>query len=147
MDWKRRLPRAKYDPQNVLLDMGYTFLFNLVDALLQSYGFDTYKGFYHTLFFQRKSLACDIMEPFRVLIDKQLVKSWNLGQIKLEDFEYKYGKYQLSWEKSSYYATLFLEVLTENKDEIYSFTKGFYYHIMNTEKDLPKWNITARKNV
>ena len=55
--------------------------FNCMDSLLRLYGFDTYKGFYHKLFFQRKSLACDVMEPFRCVIDKQILKAFNLGQI------------------------------------------------------------------
>ncbi|MBL6666844.1 MAG: CRISPR-associated endonuclease Cas1 [Flavobacteriaceae bacterium] len=35
MDWRGRKPRTKNDPTNVLLDIGYTLLFNYVDAMLQ----------------------------------------------------------------------------------------------------------------
>src|SRR3990170_1354175 len=86
--WYRRAPRTKEDINNLLLDMGYTFLFNYIDSLLRLFGFDTYKGFYHQLFFQRKSLSCDIEEPFRPLIDHQLIKSHNLGQIDEKDLKF-----------------------------------------------------------
>lgn len=65
LDWKGRKPRTKCDPINVLLDMGYTYLFNFIESLLLLYGFDIYKGVYHQVFYQRKSLVCDLVEPFR----------------------------------------------------------------------------------
>ena len=41
-NWNGRTPRAKTDITNLLLDIGYTYLFNFVDSLLKLYGFDTY---------------------------------------------------------------------------------------------------------
>ena len=69
MNWKGRKPRVKHDELNVLLDIGYTFLFNFIEAHLRLYGFDLYSGVYHTVFYQRKSLVCDLVEPFRCIID------------------------------------------------------------------------------
>lgn len=63
VNWNGRKPRVKNDYVNVTLDIGYTMLFNLVDAILQIYGFDTYYGVFHRCFYMRKSLVCDIMEP------------------------------------------------------------------------------------
>jgi CRISPR-associated protein Cas1 len=85
-NWNGRKPRIKPDEINCLLDIGYTILFNIIDALLNCYGFDTYKGVYHTNFYQRKSLVCDLVEPFRSLIDIQVRKAHNLKIIKKEDF-------------------------------------------------------------
>ena len=79
--WQGRKPRAKIDPINVLLDIGYTFLFYLVENMLNLYGFDIYKGVYHQFFYQRKSLVCDLAEPFRCIVDKQIRNAYNLGQI------------------------------------------------------------------
>jgi CRISPR-associated protein Cas1 len=53
MEWYKRLPRTKIDINNLLLDIGYTMLFNFIDCLLRLHGFDTYKGIYHQLFFHR----------------------------------------------------------------------------------------------
>lgn len=141
MKWIRRMPRTKFDINNVLLDIGYTFLFNFIDSLLRLYGFDTYKGFYHKLFFQRKSLACDIMEPFRCLVDRQLLKSFNLGQIKNSDFEYKNGRYQISFENRQKYAGIFLEAIMDNKEEMFNYVRDFYRFLVVEGKSMPFFKI------
>jgi len=129
--WVRRAPRTKGDIHNILLDIGYSMLFNCTDSLLRLHGFDTYKGFYHKLFFQRKSLACDIMEPFRCIIDKQLLKAWNLKQIDPKDFTVVKGRYTLSYEASRTYAELFMGTIMDNKDDLYKYVHGFYRYVMN----------------
>ena len=53
--WRRRAPRTKEDIPNLLMDIGYTYLFNFIDSLLRLHGFDTYKGYYHKLFFDDKA--------------------------------------------------------------------------------------------
>ena len=55
--WKSRQPRTKCDMTNTLLDIGYTILFNVINALLEMYGFDVYVGILHKQFFHRKSLV------------------------------------------------------------------------------------------
>lgn len=50
LGWAGRKPRVKRDVINLLLDIGYTVLFNYLDALVSSYGFDTYKGNLHQEF-------------------------------------------------------------------------------------------------
>lgn len=126
IDWKRRSPRTKQDIPNFLLDIGYTMLFNCMDSLLRLYGFDTFKGFYHKQFFQRKSLSCDMVEPFRCLIDKQLVKSCNLGQIDANDFKFKDGKYSLHYVKSRKYSEIFMEVIMQNREAMYKMVRSLY---------------------
>lgn len=141
MNWIRRMPRTKYDINNTVMDIGYTFLFNFIDALLNLYGFDNYKGCYHKLFFQRKSLSCDIMEPFRCLIDRQILKSFRLKQIKEKDFKIIGGKYVLSWENQSRYGKIFFDCLMSRKEEIFLFVKEFYYYMMNDGRDFPFFKI------
>ncbi|PIU08036.1 MAG: hypothetical protein COT31_03420 [Candidatus Moranbacteria bacterium CG08_land_8_20_14_0_20_34_16] len=137
MHWIRRMPMTKFDTNNVLLDIGYTFLFNFIDSLLRLYGFDTYKGFYHKLFFQRKSLSCDVMEPFRCLIDKQLLKSHNLGQICTRDFRYEKEKYILDFEKQQKYVRIFLEAIMAEKEAMFNYVRDFYRFFVIEEKDFP----------
>ncbi len=141
LGWRRRMPRTKFDPYNVLLDIGYTFLFNYVDALLRLHGFDTYKGFYHKLFFQRKSLTCDIVEPFRCIIDRQLLKSFNLKQINENDFKVMSGRYVLEYNKSQKYAEIFLGAIIGRKEEIFSYVKDFYRNIMSEKGECPTFSI------
>jgi len=138
--WYKRMPRAKVDEINVLMDIGYTFLFNFIDALLSLYGFDTYKGFYHQLYFQRKSLACDLVEPFRCIIDKQIRKSFNLKQIDLDDFEFKNGQYSLSYKNQRKYLKFFSESLMAHKEDMYIYVRNFYFMLMNGQ-DFPEFNI------
>lgn len=139
--WYKRMPRTKIDHYNILLDIGYTFLFNYIDSLLRIYGFDVYKGFYHKLFFQRKSLTCDIVEPFRCIIDRQLLKSFNLKQINEKDFKYSNGKYYLGYDKSQKYAKIFFDAILSNKEEIFIYVKDYYRHIMAEENDFPTFEI------
>jgi CRISPR-associated protein Cas1 len=136
IDWYARMPRVKPDVPNFLLDMGYTFLFNFVDALLCLFGFDTYKGFYHKLFFQRKSLVCDIIEPFRPIIDREVLKMHTLNIVSENDFKIVDGKYSLKAFKENYkYAYIFLSVLMKNKEEIYNYVQRFYRFIMDSERN------------
>lgn len=135
LGWRRRAPRVKEDIPNLLLDIGYTYLFNFVDAVLRVYGFDTYKGVYHKLFFARKSLACDLMEPFRPIIDRKLRAAWNLGQIKEEDFKYWNHRYQLPWQVSNVYSKLFFETIMDEKEEIFLYIRDYYRYVMNPEEN------------
>jgi len=140
--WNRRAPQTKEDITNFLMDIGYTYLFNYVDAILRLFGFDTYKGFYHQLFFQRKSLSCDLVEVFRPIVDKTIVKGYNLQKIKEEDFIYKYGAYQIKSDSKlrSKYSIMFFEAITDHKEEIYKYLRQYYLHQMSPEKyQFPKY--------
>src|SRR5690606_21300734 len=44
VDWSGRRPRTKIDPINVILDIGYTYLFAIIEGMLNLYGFDIYSG-------------------------------------------------------------------------------------------------------
>lgn len=134
--WKRRAPQTKEDITNLLLDIGYTYLFNYCDVLLRLFGFDTYKGYYHRLFFQRKSLVCDVMEPIRPIIDSQLLKSFHLGQIKEKDFVFKNGRFEFKegFKTSKIYSGIFLEAINDRKEEIYAYILNFYRYSMDAAK-------------
>lgn len=133
--WQRRAPRTKEDIPNLLLDIGYTFLFNYVDSLLRLFGFDTYKGFYHQLFFQRKSLSCDIMEPMRPLISKQLLKSYNLGQINEKDFDFRQGSYSFkNGSDRGKYVDIWFKAIMNQREAIYTYILGFYRYLLNPSK-------------
>ncbi len=133
--WYRRVPRGKVDENNILLDMGYSYLFHFIDSLLRLFGFDTYKGVYHQLFFQRKSLACDMMEPFRCVIDRALLKIHTLHRFDSGDFFVKNGMYQLSYKNGSKYSKVFLEEILKQKNEIYEFVRGYYYRVINVDEE------------
>ena len=96
-NWQARRPRAKQDAINCLMDIGYSLLFCFIEGLLLVYGFDVYLGVYHRhfFFFQRKSLVCDLVEPFRPIIDYTIYKAFKLNQIKEKDFSIIQNQYFL----------------------------------------------------
>jgi len=136
INWYARMPRVKPDIPNFLLDLGYTYLFNFIDALLCLFGFDTYKGFYHKLFFQRKSLVCDIIEPFRGIIDREVLKMYTLNIVKKDDFKAVDGKIILtSYKNNQKYSIRFFEAIMKNKEQIYKYVQGFYRFLMDSNKN------------
>lgn len=126
LGWNRREPRCKRDIANLLLDIGYTWLFQFMESLLSLYGFDLYCGVLHTFFYQRKSLVCDIVEPFRCIIDARIKKAYNLGQIDEKDFELKDGRYFLNFNKQEKYIALFLKDILSYKEEMFKFCRSYY---------------------
>ncbi|MDR1284571.1 MAG: type V CRISPR-associated endonuclease Cas1 [Campylobacteraceae bacterium] len=138
LEWKSRSPRTKVDPINATLDIGYTILFNYIEVFARLFGFDPYKGVYHQLWFKRKSLICDLVEPFRCLIDRQVRQAFNTRQCKTEDFNLIKNEYVLKREKNGDYAKMFYNVLIEQKSEIFNYMRQFYRYFMQ-QNDLLKY--------
>lgn len=130
VDWKGRKPRIKNDYVNVTLDIGYTMLFNIVDAILQVYGFDTYYGVFHKCFYMRKSLVCDLMEPIRPVVDYQVRKSINLGQCKENDFEVINNRWCLKYKSNPQYIQFLMNAILEYKDDIFLYIQQYYRFFM-----------------
>ncbi len=137
--WHGRKPRTKFDEINTLMDIGYTYLFHFIEANLRLYGFDLYKGFYHTTFFQRKSLVCDIMEPFRCIIDNAISRIFALKTFDPKDFKIYKGQYQIKLETGSKYTKIFLAAIMENKEEIFRYIQTFYRIRIKEGDDYPKF--------
>lgn len=126
LGWTRRAPRCKHDIYNVLLDIGYTYVFHFIEALLSLYGFDLFCGVHHTFFYQRKSLVCDIVEPFRCIIDRRIRKAYNLKQIDPEDFFLKDNQWNLAYKEQDKYTRLFLKDILAEKQKIFLFCQSYY---------------------
>lgn len=141
--WKGRKPRVKFDMTNALLDIGYTLLFSYIDSLTSLFGFDRYNGILHRQFYMRKSLVCDLVEPFRVIIDKQVKKGINLGQFKERDFEIFDGKWCLKYKKSAEYSQVFMQAILEYKNEMFVYVRTVYRCFMQNKinTDFPVWRI------
>ncbi len=135
LGWKGRKPRIKSDYINSLLDIGYTLLFNIIDALLNIYGFDVYCGIFHKEFYMRKSLVCDLVEPFRPIIDVQVKKSINLKQFKVDDFYFDRNTYKLNYEASKKYILIFLQAILKYKEDLFTYVQSYYRSFMK-EKDV-----------
>ena len=133
LDWKGRKPRAKIDKTNVILDIGYTYLFNIMEGMLNLYGFDVYKGIYHQSFYQRKSLVCDLVEPFRCIVDRKVKNAYALGQIKEEDFTESKGQFFLKIDQSKKYTSWLVQEIMKYKEEIFLYTQSYYRAFMRNK--------------
>ena len=145
--WHGRIPRVKMDVTNFLLDVGYTLLFSLIEATATLFGFDLYVGNLHQEFYQRKSLICDLIEPFRPIVDYTIRKMHNLGAIKPDDFEKYHGMYRLKYNSSKNYQFivltqillfliflfLVLNEIIKYREEIYLYIRKYYLWIKDVE--------------
>lgn len=68
-----RRARPATDPVNGLLSLGYTLLVNRCHLMLAASDLDPLVGFLHDVRPGRPSLACDLMEPFRITVVDRLV--------------------------------------------------------------------------
>lgn len=135
--WQGRKPRLKIDPVNVVLDMGYTLLFNYIEINLRLFGFDVYKGMLHQLWYKRKSLVCDLVEPFRCIVDKQVLTSFNLGQFKTEHFNQIKMQYQLKTEHQRIYNAILMQAIIAHKVPIFVYIRDFYRaYVKYADKDM-----------
>ena len=125
-NWTGRHPRMKSDMMNVTLDIGYTILFNFIESFIRMFGFDLYVGVYHRLWFKRKSLVCDLMEPFRCIIDHATLISFNRKQFSEKDFTLIKQEYRLKYEKCADYYKVFYDALIEYKMEIFRYIQQYY---------------------
>ena len=143
VNWKGRKPRIKSDYINVTLDIGYTMLFNIVDSILQVYGFDTYYGVFHKCFYMRKSLVCDLMESMRPIVDYQVRKAINLGQCKEEDFDLYDMRWVLKYKKNPEYIQFLMKAILEYKEEIFVYIQQYYRYFMKRKsvEQLPEFNL------
>ena len=97
---------------------------------MNCFGFDTYCGVMHTNFYMRKSLVCDLVEPFRVLIDAQVKKAIHLRQCREEDFLVDNGRYLLKWEKNPAYISWLAQPIMENKEALFLYIQAYYRAFM-----------------
>lgn len=137
--WKRRAPRCKEDIPNLLLDIGYTCLFNFMECLLAMYGFDLYCGVLHTFFYHRKSLVCDLVEPFRCIIDHRLRKAFALSQINQDDFYFDRDHWELKYQSQAHYIRLFMKDIMEYKEKMFIFVRQYYLWFMKENPDTEKF--------
>ncbi len=79
----RRPPR---DPFNAVLSLTYTLLHSEAVLAVYGAGLDPYIGFYHSVDYGRESLACDLIEPIRPLVDNWLLGCFRKNILREEYF-------------------------------------------------------------
>lgn len=140
VEWNGRQPRVKRDKINLLMDIGYTILFNYIEAILNIYGFDIYKGNLHKEFYKRKSLVCDIIEPFRPIVDYKIKKGIKLKQFEKYEYLLDNGQYNINWKDGIDYMLIILEEINKYKEKIFRYIQQYYRWVMKEKNisDFPK---------
>ena len=82
-----RTKRPPLDKTNALLSFLYTICTNDIASALECVGLAPYIGVFDTLRPGRVSLACDVVEEFRAIIERMVISSVNLKQIQPKDFD------------------------------------------------------------
>lgn len=70
LEFNGRNRRPPLDPVNACLSLGYTLVHAQAMQACQRAGLDPLMGLYHRPSFGRASLACDLIEPLRALVDE-----------------------------------------------------------------------------
>jgi CRISPR-associated protein Cas1 len=85
--FERRTRRPPTDPMNALLSLGYTLLHHHVRAFLHTCGLHAHAGFLHEARPDHPALASDIVEPFRVLVERLALRLLNRRVLQPDDFQ------------------------------------------------------------
>lgn len=85
-EFKLRTKRPPLDPVNATLSFVYTLLTNEYAAALETVGLDSYIGYCHTLRSGRSSLACDLVEETRCIVERFVLTMLNLRILSEDDF-------------------------------------------------------------
>jgi CRISPR-associated protein Cas1 len=96
LNFTGRKKRPPPDPVNVCLSLGYTLLHYDAVRACHTVGLDAMLGFYHDLCFGRESLACDLMEPLRPLMDRWVWQMFRERQLRVEHFSDDNGRCQMN---------------------------------------------------
>ena len=82
-----RTKRPPLDPINAVLSFLYTIMTSMFTSALEGVGLDSSYGFYHALRPGRHSLACDLVEETRCIIERFVITLINLKTLTEKDFE------------------------------------------------------------
>jgi CRISPR-associated protein Cas1 len=92
LNFTGRRKRPPPDPVNACLSLGYTLLHYDAVRACHVVGLDSMLGFYHDLSFGRESLACDLMEPLRPLMDGWVWQMFRERELRSEHFSDDQGR-------------------------------------------------------
>ncbi len=84
-----RSKRPPLDQVNAVLSFMYSIYTSEFAAALETVGLDSYIGYCHTIRSGRSSLACDLVEEARCVIERFCLSLINLKILNLKDFEHQ----------------------------------------------------------
>ncbi len=75
--------RSEENTINAALNYGYSILLSAFNREIVAHGYLTQLGIFHDNMFNHFNLSCDLMEPFRILVDRK-VKAMNIIEFSTE---------------------------------------------------------------
>ncbi|WP_307761469.1 CRISPR-associated endonuclease Cas1 [uncultured Phascolarctobacterium sp.] len=82
-----RSKRPPLNPVNAVLSFLYSIYTAEFGSALETVGIDSYIGYCHALRSGRQSLACDLVEETRCIVERFVLSMFNLLMVKETDFE------------------------------------------------------------
>ncbi len=64
--------RSEENPTNAALNYGYSIILSAFNREIAAHGYLTQLGIFHDNMFNHFNLSCDLMEPFRILVDRKV---------------------------------------------------------------------------
>jgi CRISPR-associated endonuclease Cas1 len=83
-DGRNRQPPL--DPFNALLSLGFSVLYSCLESLLRTDGLLPWQGVYHQPHGKHATLASDLMEPFRHIVERLALALIKRRELKPDDF-------------------------------------------------------------
>ena len=122
--------RSKECAINAALNYGYGILLSCFNREVIANGYITQLGLFHNNMFNQFNLASDLMEPFRILVDRIVVKNKPEKFEREEKLDYIYmledevlidGKYQYVSNAIKIYCRSIFDALNENDVSLIKF--------------------------
>lgn len=108
--FEARSRQPAQDEFNCLINYGYGVLYSMVEKACIIAGLDPYIGFLHTDNYNKKSLVFDLIEMFRIIVDKTVVYLFSQRKVKKEFFSKLHRGLTLKTEGK----TFLIEALNNN---------------------------------
>lgn len=83
----KEFTRGEFNETNAALDYGYTILLSAINRAVVNCGCLTQLGLKHCNEYNQFNLSCDIIEPFRVIVDEYVYE--NFGRILDKDYKFE----------------------------------------------------------
>ncbi|HHE38287.1 MAG TPA: CRISPR-associated endonuclease Cas1 [Candidatus Cloacimonetes bacterium] len=101
--------RPAKDQFNAVLNYGYGMLYSKVEKALIIAGLDPYIGILHTDNYNKKSLVFDMIEPYRILVERPIFYQFSRRKINDCYFTVEKQGFQLNDEGKQYIVPIILE--------------------------------------
>lgn len=130
----KNFSRNNGDEINAALNYGYSILLSTINKEIVSNGFLTQIGVHHKNEFNEFNLTCDLMEPFRIIIDsfvyfnqkRKLDTNYKMDIVNIfnKNFDYQNKKYTLKDILKLYVKNALESMEKENKYKEFIFYEG-----------------------